>query len=93
MNNTELISEVKGWRGSGGTNYNAMLERVIAALEAPATVDCRGCQHLKEKVVSSRIDDFYADFKTITRCGGQEACTDFDKFQALPPVVLTKVTK
>lgn len=57
--------------------------RIIrAALDAPAKpVECRGC-------------------KRIGFCGNRfdnepryENCTDFDKFQALPPIVLTKVTK
>ena len=43
-------------------------------------VDCRGCLH---------IDRYgYGD-----GCSARGTCTDFDKFQALPPVVLTKVTK
>ena len=55
----------------------------LAALDAPATVDCRGCQHAARAVTGRGI------VKSI-EC---EYCTDFDKFQALPPVVLTKVTK
>ena len=61
----------------------AEINELRAALDAPANpVDCMTCEHHQN---ASR------DFDYEPYCALN--CTDFDKFQALPPVVLTKVTK
>ena len=57
-----------------------------AALDAPATVDCRGCKHHRAGLVGTGC---YVSLDT----GKPVRCTNFDKFQALPPISLTKVTK
>ena len=54
-----------------------------AALDAPAKpVDCRGCMNL------GGIDTKFCGLNRM-----REPCTDFDLFQALPPINLTRVTK
>ena len=57
-----------------------------AALDAPAKVDCRGCKHHRAGLVGTGC---YVSLDT----GKPVRCTDFDKFQALPPIVLTNITK
>ena len=54
-----------------------------AALDAPAKLPCQMCEHV----------DFDSDTAKYCRSGVCLGCTDFDKFQALPPISLTKVTE
>ena len=63
------------------TNLTAVAAALRAALDAPAKQPCQMCEHFG--FCSSRFDD-EPNFKN---------CTDFDKFQALPPISLTRVTK
>ena len=59
---------------------------IRAALDAPAKpVDCRGCKNFIHRTETCSLS-----LAPVTR---PEPCTDFDQFQALTRVVLTKVTK
>ena len=67
-------------------DHDDVIYRLRAALDAPQAVDCRGCMSF----MPSR-----ECFRNHPPPGSwlPEPCTDFDKFQALPPISLTKVTK
>lgn len=62
------------------------VKNLRAALDAPQAVDCRGCKHHRAGLVGTGC---YVSLDT----GKPVRCTNFDKFQALPPISLTKVTK
>ena len=71
---------------------DAGIASLRAALDVPAKpVDCRGCKHHYIVQMVTVFDTFERQMET-DRCA-LHGCTDFDKFQALPPISLTKVTK
>lgn len=68
----------ESWKSNHHSKMLTTYNALRAALDAPAKpVDCRGCANIAHREEGCLLGN----------------CTDFDKFTALPPIVLTKVTK